>query len=261
MTQDADRLFAPHTHASIRLLLVVGVAIAISGCGSLAVGEKRFGCKGHPSDPLCLPASGVYDLTNGADGLQPPEWESERADGAASDAPPARPAASVQRRASSGGFFGEDAELFGATRTSVKSPSTPDAAPVDEPARSHPIAADEDLLLPRSRDPIPLRVPAQVMRIWLAPWEDENADLHASGYVFTEIAPRTWSLAAGPDRFSNALLKPLQVEQRATPSGGSSAQPPRPSTCMGAHCPSPNGAPRSRRTDRTDRGTLDHDVL
>ncbi|NEX23227.1 TraV family lipoprotein [Thiorhodococcus mannitoliphagus] len=228
------------------LLLLLGVSLVTSGCGSLAVGEKRFGCKGHPSDPLCLPASRVYDLTNGTDSLQPPDWESERVDGEASGAQPARRVAvSVHRRDSSGGFFGDDAALFGATRNPANASAAPDVAPVDEPVEALPIAADEDLLLPRSRDPIPLRVPAQVMRIWLAPWEDENADLHASGYVFTEIAPRTWSLAAGPDRFSNALLKPLQVEQRVVSGGGDSSAPPRRQpTCAGDHCPSATGEPR-----------------
>ncbi|NEX23688.1 TraV family lipoprotein, partial [Thiorhodococcus mannitoliphagus] len=154
------------------LLLLLGVSLMTSGCGSLAVGEKRFGCKGHPSDPLCLPASRVYDLTNGTDSLQPPDWESERVDGEASGAQPSRRVAvSVQRRDSSGGFFGDDAALFGATRTPATAPTAPDVAPVDEPVEALPIAADEDLLLPRSRDPIPLRVPAQVMRIWLAPWK------------------------------------------------------------------------------------------
>ncbi|NEV65221.1 TraV family lipoprotein [Thiorhodococcus minor] len=229
------------------LLLLLGVSLMTSGCGSLAVGEKRFGCKGHPSDPLCLPASRVYDLTSGTDSLQPPDWESERVDDEASGAQPARlVAVSVQRRNSSGGFFGDDVALFGATRKPANASEAPDVAQVDEPVEALPIAADEDLLLPRSRDPIPLRVPAQVMRIWLAPWEDENADLHASGYVFTEITPRTWSLAAGPDRFSNALLKPLQVEQRVVPSGGdAAARPRRQAPCAGEHCPSAPGALRN----------------
>ena len=41
----------------------------------------------------------------------------------------------------------------------------------------------------------PYRVPAQVMRIWMAPWEDAAGDLHMPSYVFTEVKSRRWSVA------------------------------------------------------------------
>lgn len=218
---------------AVLILALVSLSLFMGGCGSLAVGEKRFGCQGHPSDPLCLPASRVYALTNGTDTLQPPEWERDRDTEA-----PRKP------RGASTGFFGADTGLFSVAGTQSKASPGSDSPPIDAPTKALP-GVEDDLLLPRSRDPIPLRVPAQVMRIWLAPWEDENADLHASGYVFTEITPRTWSLAAGPDRFSNALLKPLQVQQRVVPSGAEAApRPRRPSTCAGEDCPSVPGSLR-----------------
>jgi len=197
---------------SLGLPLVLSLSLVTSGCSSLAVGEKRFGCQGHPSDPLCLPASRVYDLTNGTDSAVDPE--------AAAKTPKRPTNASHTRRVAAMGFLGEDAELFGVTPASKTLPDSADPAPATGIAETDPDPIplpEEDLLLPRSHDPIPLRVPAQVMRIWLAPWEDERGDLHASGYVFTEIAPRTWSLAAGPDQRSTAWLTPLQVEARANP--------------------------------------------
>lgn len=33
------------------------------------------------------------------------------------------------------------------------------------------------------------------MRIYLRPWEDDAGDLHMSGFIFTEIEPRKWSVA------------------------------------------------------------------
>ncbi len=50
--------------------------------------------------------------------------------------------------------------------------------------------------LGRAEDPAALRVPARVMRIWIAPWEDSRGDLHAPGYLYTEIEPRRWALGA-----------------------------------------------------------------
>ncbi|MBK1717301.1 TraV family lipoprotein [Thiocystis violacea] len=191
--------------------LLLATAGLTAGCGSMAVGERHFGCQGHPSDPLCLPTSRVYERTNGAEAIQPTEVDAARQTGAA---PRVRDAS--------------DEPLFG---YGTPRPSAPASRP-REPAVTPRIADDthistlgetEDLLLPRSRDPIPLRMPAQVMRIWFAPWEDRQSDLHASGYVFTEITPKTWTLAAGPDRFSQAWLKPLQMEPRARASDSPSA--------------------------------------
>jgi hypothetical protein len=69
-------------------------------------------------------------------------------------------------------------------------------------------------VLPRPEGPVPLRVPAQVMRVWIAPWEDSRGDLHAPGYLYTEIEPRRWTLGvpAEPDR--ELLIRPLQIERR-----------------------------------------------
>lgn len=35
---------------------------------------------------------------------------------------------------------------------------------------------------------IPLRIPPKIVRIWIAPWEDDEGDLNQGGYVFSEIS-------------------------------------------------------------------------
>jgi len=52
----------------------------------------------------------------------------------------------------------------------------------------------DTFVTPRIPDkPIPIRTPAQVMRIWVATWEDKNSGaLMAPGYVYTEVEPRKW---------------------------------------------------------------------
>jgi hypothetical protein len=69
-------------------------------------------------------------------------------------------------------------------------------------------------VLPRPEGPIPLRVPAQVMRVWIAPWEDSRGDLHAPGYLYTEIEPRRWTLGAPAEPDRDTLIRPLQIERR-----------------------------------------------
>ncbi len=62
--------------------------------------------------------------------------------------------------------------------------------------------------VPTIEQPLPIRTQAKVMRIWIAPWEDTDGDLHADGYVYTEIEGRKWNLG-GRLRSPNPVLQPL----------------------------------------------------
>jgi len=67
--------------------------------------------------------------------------------------------------------------------------------------------------VPKIEDPTPIRTPSQVMRIWIAPWEDADGDLMVSNYVYTELEPRRWMIGKATPTASSSLI-PLQVEQR-----------------------------------------------
>jgi len=57
-------------------------------------------------------------------------------------------------------------------------------------------------------DVIPLRTPSRVLRIWIAPWEDDAGRLHVPGYTYAEIEPRRWSI--GQDEPEQRMrLQPL----------------------------------------------------
>lgn len=60
----------------------------------------------------------------------------------------------------------------------------------------------------------PFRANAQVMRIFIAPWEDEQGDLHMGGYVFSEIAPRRWTVGARPTN-ANSEFRLLSLNSPA----------------------------------------------
>ena len=71
----------------------------------------------------------------------------------------------------------------------------------------------DNYVAPRLPDkPIPVRTPAQVMRIWVAPWEDKNGDLIVTGYIYTEIEPRRWIIGDSSNN-KEAILRPLQTIQ------------------------------------------------
>lgn len=91
----------------------------------------------------------------------------------------------------------------------------------EKPKEPPPLPAPAPALAPRPTiplaDPLPIRTPAKVMRIWIAPWEDEDGDLVASGYVYAEIEPRRWQIGIEGKNVSDAkVLEPLNP-RAATP--------------------------------------------
>lgn len=80
------------------------------------------------------------------------------------------------------------------TAVTVRGETLAVASPVVPVAAMVPAAAPRQDIVVRTTREEPFRVPAQVMRIFISPWEDEQGDLHMGGYMFSEIAPRKWSV-------------------------------------------------------------------
>lgn len=77
----------------------------------------------------------------------------------------------------------------------------------------------------------PVRVPATVMRIWMAPWIDSNDDLHFPSYVYTEIQARRWAFGANEytGRGMTVPTKVLsEVPAKAVGERANTAPPPAP---------------------------------
>jgi hypothetical protein len=98
-------------------------------------------------------------------------------------------------------------------------------------------------VLPRPEGPVPIRLPAQVLRVWIAPWEDAHGDLHAPGYVYTEVVPRRWSLGEPASATATQRITPLQVQHRSE--GAAAPRPSRPAPAEPTRPPAPPSAPRS----------------
>lgn len=135
----------------------------------------EYGCKGMPEDPKCLSTTEAYQLSN-------------------NDLP------------NSHGIH-HDASIDTASVSSSDSVSSVVTG----------LSVTSGLIqqpTPKIDDPTPIRTPAQVMRIWIAPWEDREGDLMVSNYVYTELEPRRWMIGKSAPTISPTLI-PLQVEQRA----------------------------------------------
>jgi len=155
--------------------LTLCATVLLSGCASSwNVGESEFDCTGEPVDPSCMSARQVYEATN--DGKRPISGFNYK----------------NQKMVKSASIEEQDAEIPGEYET------------VNETIVKNYVAPN----LPDR--PVPVRTPAKVMRIWVAPWEDKAGDLNTVGYIYTEIEPRKWVLGSKAYD-SNVILRPLQT--------------------------------------------------
>ena len=72
-----------------------------------------------------------------------------------------------------------------------------------------PDGRQDAVAVPSIGQPLPIRTQPVVMRIWVAPWEDDAGDLHADGYIYTEIEDRRWNLGGrykGPQKSFTPLV-------------------------------------------------------
>lgn len=164
------------------------IALCLTATTAEARGRK-FSCP-MPDKRACLSAEQVYNAThNGAKldatGKQAPEFLIPQQ-------PVIRPIEPV-----AGTPVQVPDRCCEPTRTAVtiKGDTLAVASPVVAPVHGANVASasGRDMVIRTAREE-PFRTPAQVMRIYIASWEDESGDLHMGGYLFSEIEPRKWSV-------------------------------------------------------------------
>ena len=160
----------------------LGAAIlAVSVSVGCTVGEKKFACPGRPAGVHCMTTSQIYDATQNTDTVPP------TADKALGDDPRAlndRSAANPKGKAKS------------------SAPAADSAAPVNGAAAIQ----VPNVPYPMVEKPVPVRVPARVMRVWIAPWSDSHDRLHGGEDAFVNVAEGRWifgqsSMSVEPKRF------------------------------------------------------------
>lgn len=144
----------------LRLPLLAGLLLSLSGCSFLQIGESEYGCKGMPNGVTCMSARDVYQLTENENFRQEVE------------------AQAAQKGEGDGGTKQEVAVA---------------AAPVVQGGERYVVPR-------AARNPVPIRSQATVMRVWVAPWENSTGDLIVPGFMYTEIEPRRWEIGVPAPR-------------------------------------------------------------
>lgn len=202
-----------------RTLLILAAAGVVSGCASSlnTAGKADYACPGMPSGVVCKTPAAVYKSTH----QEPAATEFDVPIGKTVSIPAAAPAAAQQ-----------------APRN------------IEEGVLVQPLASS-----PRINGPRPVREPAQVARIWIAPWVDKSDNLHLATIHYTEVRPRTWTV--GKPEVTSApgyvvphrALAPTSTEgQQGSGKPSTSALPPLvepPLPAVGAGVVRPGGASRA----------------
>lgn len=172
-------------HPLLRIGLLFTLLLGVASCST--VGEKDFACPGRPPGVRCMSATEVYGATHDTDQVAP---TSDKALGGDATRSPSR---DEKQRPAKG-------------RAPAQKQRTQQGDPPAIEQPSDPLLLRTQALAPLVDKPIPIRTPAQVMRAWIAPWEDARGVLHAGGYAFIEVESRRWTFGetqttAEPVRF------------------------------------------------------------
>jgi len=171
---------------NISAALMIMSGSMLSGCSIFDFGESDYKCSGMPQATeqggiKCVSARKVYELTEQPG---PVLFEEEE-----------------QAKKSDSRWWGDDDK-----KAKKKQAEEAPRPKVDLSTNSpDPLAAS-----PINNDPMPIRSRAKIMRIWVAPWESTDGDLHVSGLVFTELEGRRWNIGVQEERATPSLT-PLQV--------------------------------------------------
>lgn len=168
--------------------LLFAALFTLSGCST--VGEKEFACPGRPPGVRCMSATEVYEATQNNDFVEPTAQKA----------------------------IGSDAKAANKKRKKSARSKAPEV--IEPDANQHdPRFITAAALLPAIEKPIPIRTPAEVMRVWVAPWEDAKGILHAGGYHFIEIEQRRWVLGEPSITNEPVRLFSIQNSTGAKPAG------------------------------------------
>lgn len=224
MSRDATR----STKRGATLVLVTALTVVLGGCASSLTGvggTERFACQA-PVGAQCTSISGIYANAHRASHLMParellavPSLLQGRT-GSAPDTLAASPT--------------DASPISSSTTPSVMSPIT---SPVTPPVTPHvplPSAPPESMSTHSSTTrspasttaphaPATLRASPRVVRLWIAPWEDADGDLHEASFVHVVIDTGRWLIERvrpAPRARLDIALPPMRPTPSSAPDSG-----------------------------------------
>lgn len=198
--------------------------VALTGCAS-TFGASKFSCPGGMGGMSCKSAPELYRATDGP-----------MATNATDSSAGSKSRKGGGKRRSKTPV--SDSDIDALIRDAFQSHGTTERTP-------------QPTIMPDGT--VPLREPAQVMRVWVAPYEDNRGNLHSGGYVYSEITPRRWSIGSQVTMHAPSL-RPLQVDVPPPPTTNAqsrSRQPAQQGQTSGFRPPRPDDLESAGARDLT----------
>jgi conjugal transfer pilus assembly protein TraV len=196
-----------------RALALVSMLTLISGCSTM--GEENYSCPGMPDGITCADPITVYDHSNDLEDLErlrqskeaiKKEKERVKSEKRGNDVDMilddnigilpypknSNTENSTNGTSSAAAFSGKSVYASDDAQPGqpIKVTAMQNGKKVSGVYQSY---INQKQLIVGPESPLPILQPAEVARIWIAPWMDDNQDLHWPGYIFTEITPRRWA--------------------------------------------------------------------
>ncbi len=160
-------------YSTLAVALSAASLLTLQGCGALGLGEEEFSCDTNGNGEACTSTWDMYEKTN--NGNRPQQQESTE---------------------------GKDGKQGSAANLDSAIPGNGESD----------FVIDEYVSPRLPNGPVPVRTPPHVLRVWVAPYEDTEGDFQVSGYVYTEVEPRRWTLGTNGDGGldDDGILRPLE---------------------------------------------------
>lgn len=175
-----------------RLALVVATSSLLGGCGSLSGigGTSEYSCTA-PEGVSCMSVTGLNaNVTNRSlPGLQPRAEQAQMKKG---------------EKQGSTESKGEEPVAYGGTRMASAGKVSPSY--LDAPYSGQPI-----------------RTPPRVLRIWVAPFEDTESDLHDQKYLYVTVHTGRWVLEANQVNVQRQFRQVTPLSKREEDQGPEAA--------------------------------------
>lgn len=146
----------------MKLTNLVTLSLLASVMAGCTVGgfKKEFGCSGLPDGVVCKTPAQIYDMTEG-DQLGVYQHDLH------------------QHAQPNEGMFKSDTPKTHSNNAGVMETQMVNLFTKPQ--------------FQANSNPMPVLEQPKVLRIWVAPWKDENETLNWSTYLFTEVTPRRWN--------------------------------------------------------------------
>lgn len=212
---------------ALKLAAAAGALLALNGCASVT--SNKFACPA-PDGFRCMNPVEVYEATNDINSLDE-EGKKTASKGkgkqatsiiiqSAAPQPTPQPAAIGPDRCCKPVLAG--IQMGTGDSLSLARPTAPIAS-----TQTYADIANRSSGTVRQEVPLgdAYRSAAQIMRIYVGPWEDEQGDLHMGGHIYTEIEPRKWRIGHRAEAESMNTFSLLKGQVAAQPDEVASGEP------------------------------------